>query len=133
MEKNWLRTEPLKEGAKLLCIATFLPVRRWGHVIPFMRMSLRIEKQVRQSPGLVRYGLRTNLPKKRFWTLSVWDDRKAMSAFISREPHATAVKKFEGWAGAGAAFAEWEETRTDFPWDVAFEKLTHPAFYYEPQ
>ncbi|MGH9451679.1 MAG: antibiotic biosynthesis monooxygenase [Terriglobia bacterium] len=131
MEKNWVRPVSPEGAGEFLCIATYLPVRRWRHIIPFVRLSFRIEKQLKKSPGLMRYGLHTNLPRKQFWTLSVWADRQEMNNFVSREPHTAAVKKFDQWAGTGAAFAEWESQNASFPWAKALEELTHPKFYHE--
>lgn len=133
MEKHWVRPDSSESHKELLCIATFLPVRRWRSVIPFLRMSFKVEKQIRQSSGLVRYGLRTNLPRKQFWTLSVWADRKATMSFVSAEPHQTAVRNFERWAGAGAAFVEWTTGDAGFSWKTALEKLKNPTFYYKPE
>ena len=61
-----------------LCVATYLPVRSWTNIVPFLRLSSKIEQQLRQGEGSVRYGVRTDIPRKRFWTLSVWTDREAM-------------------------------------------------------
>ncbi|MGH9325090.1 MAG: hypothetical protein ACRD2B_00160 [Terriglobia bacterium] len=130
MEKNWVRSELPLEAQNFLYIATFLPVRRWRFVLPFIQLSMQIEKQVRQSPGLLRYGLKTNLPRKHFWTLSVWTHRAEVSSFVDSEPHATAVKQFERWAGAGAAFVEWESSTLENSWETALEKLKGPTFYY---
>lgn len=131
MEKKWIQSD--SAGEKFFCIATFLPVRRWRHVVPFIRLSMRIEAQLKQSPGLARYGLKTNLPRKHFWTLSAWNDRMAMRDFVEAEPHQTAVRRFEQWAGPGAAFVEWEGPRPDFLWAEALERLKNPTFYYRPE
>ncbi len=75
-----------------LCVAKFLPVRGWMNVIPFLQMSSRIQEQLGRSEGVVRYGVRTDIPRKRFWTLSVWTDEKLMRAFVETEPHLTAIR-----------------------------------------
>ena len=85
-------------GKELVSIATFLPVRRWIDVIPFLRMSSKVSGQFMKS-DVVRFGVKTDLLHKRFWTVSVWSDRVAMRRFVAAEPHATAVKKFAKWAG----------------------------------
>lgn len=130
MEKKWVKQGI--EGDKFLCIATFLPLRRWRDVVPFIRLSMKIESQIKQTPGLVRYGLKTNLPRKHFWTLSVWNDRMAVRDFVEAEPHQTAVRLFEQWAGPGAAFVEWESSQPAFTWADALERLKNPTFYYRP-
>ncbi len=116
---------------EFLCIATFLPVRSWLHVIPFLRMSFRIQRQLKNTDGLVTYHLRANLLRKQFWTLSIWKDRAAANAFILTEPHATAVRKFEKWAGRGAAFVQWNSSDATIDWNEALQRLQNPTFYYK--
>jgi hypothetical protein len=116
-------------GNELVSIATFLPVRRWVDVVPFLRLSSKVSGQLMKS-DVVRFGVKTDLLRKRFWTISVWSDRVAMRRFVATEPHATAVKKFAKWAGADAAFAEWTDAEGSIDWDLAKEKMKNPSFYY---
>ncbi|HZY46635.1 MAG TPA: hypothetical protein VFE96_02455 [Candidatus Bathyarchaeia archaeon] len=110
--------------------ATYLPVKKWRHIIPFIQMSRRVEKQLRATESVVRYGLRTDFLHKRFWTYSVWKKREAIGPFVTAEPHATAVKKFSEWAGEGAAFAEWNNTDGKIDWEEADRRLKNPKFYF---
>ncbi len=93
-------------------------------------MSGPVEQELRKTEGVVRYGLRTDLPRKRFWTYAVWKDRKPIGPFVSREPHATAVKLFAEWAGEGAAFVEWGNSDGKVDWEEADRRLKNPTFYY---
>jgi hypothetical protein len=117
-------------GKEFLSLATFLPVRRWLDVIPFLRMSSRVSAHLMKSEA-IRFGVKTDLLHKRFWTLSVWSDRVAMRRFVAAEPHATAVKRFAKWAGQGAAFVEWTGGDGSINWDMAKEKMKEPSFYYK--
>jgi quinol monooxygenase YgiN len=116
--------------AEFTSIATILPVRKWRHVVAFLRMSGRIEQQLRRTEGVVRYGLKTDLPRKRFWTYSVWKNPQAIGPFVAAEPHATAVKKFTEWAGEGAAFVEWQGADGKVDWQEAARRLKSPTYYY---
>ncbi len=116
-----------------LCVATFLPVRGWMNVIPFLQMSSRIQEQLGRSEGVVRYGVRTDIPRKRFWTLSVWTDEKLMRTFVKAEPHLAAIKKFESWAGEGASFVEYTSTTGEIDWEEAENRLKNPTFYFAPK
>jgi hypothetical protein len=111
-------------------IATYLPVGRWRHVIAFLRLTGRVERQLRGNDGVVRYGLKTDLLHKRFWTYSVWKNHKAVVQFVDAEPHATAVKKFAEWAGEGASFVEWSNADGKVDWEEADKRLENPTFYY---
>jgi len=93
-------------------------------------MSGRVERQLRKTEGVVRYGLRTDLPHKRFWTFSVWKNPQAIGAFVAAEPHATAVKKFGEWAGEGAAFVDWIGADGKIDWAEASHRLNTPKYYY---
>jgi heme-degrading monooxygenase HmoA len=108
-----------------ICIATVFPLGRWWHLIPFLRMSSQVETQLKRSPGLVRYGLRSDLPHKRFWTLSVWTDRESVNAFVSGEPHATAIRRLPQWVASDVPFgsAEWTSADGSIDWNEALVQL----------
>lgn len=116
---------------EFVSVATFLPVKSWRNVIPFFRVSSKVQAQLQASEGVVRFGVRTDFPHKRFWTLSVWDSVESMHAFVKAEPHATAVAKFKEWAGEGAAFAQWEGSDGLIDWTEAARRLQNPTFHYK--
>ena len=118
------------EGNLLLCVATFLPVRRWRDVISFLSMSSRVEKQLKVTKGLIRYSVRADIIRKHFWTFTVWSSKAEMNSFVTSEPHATSVRKFGDWAGAGAAFVEWISATGSIDWSEALDRLKNPTFYY---
>lgn len=116
---------------QVVYIATFLPVRRWRHVIPFMRMSSKVAGQLQGTPGLLRFGLRADPLRKRFWTVSVWKDRASADAFVRTDPHLTATSRFADWAGDGAAFVSWSSGDGTIDWDDALRRLKNPTFYFQ--
>lgn len=87
-------------------VVTLLPLKSWRYMIPFQLMTSKVLKQAKQSLGIVDYAVKVDFPKKHFWTLSIWNDRNSMRQFVMTEPHVTAMKKFEVWAGDGSAFAD---------------------------
>ena len=48
---------------------------------------------------------------------------------MMEEPHATAVRKFTGWAGEGSAFVEWTSPNNTIYWPEASKKLENPTYY----
>jgi len=118
------------DSSEYISIATYLPIEKWKHVIPFLRLSGQVVRQLRGIEGVVRYGLRTDLPHKRFWTYSVWKDPQAIRLFVAEEPHATAIKRFAQWAGAGAAFVEWKDMEGRVDWEEAGRRLKTPTYFY---
>ena len=71
-------------------------------------MSSRVQKQLDQTPGVIKYGVSTSPLRKHYYTWTVWADRASMTAFMSTEPHATAMTRLEAWATEDAAFTDWE-------------------------
>ncbi len=122
---------PAPQGTNVEWTATILPIRRYRDIPAFLSLSMKIAKQAKRAKGSVRYALKTDMPKKRFWTVSVWQDRASMRAFVQAEPHATAVKKFAGWAADGAAFAEWTGPDKKVDWKEVLEKLEKPTFRFQ--
>jgi hypothetical protein len=111
--------------------ATFLPLARWRNLLPFLMLSSKVMKQAKRSEGAVDYAVKGDFPRRRFWTLSVWENRELMRKFVVAEPHRIAVKKFAVWAGDGAAFTEWTSDSRAINWDEAMRKLENPTFYYD--
>jgi hypothetical protein len=47
----------------------------------FFRYTLQIWHQLSDSEGLIGYSLDANIPGRKFWTLSVWEDEEALMRF----------------------------------------------------
>ena len=133
MPRKQVEVNQVDSAFEFLCVATFFTVGKWRHVIPFLRMSSRVQKQLKQSPGLVRYGLRMdlmNLLRKQYISVSVWADRSSMHAFVRGDPHAEAVKRMQEWAGDDFAFAERLSTDGLIDWNEVTAQLSTPNYYY---
>ncbi|MEE9249096.1 MAG: hypothetical protein V3U79_10425 [Dehalococcoidia bacterium] len=117
-------------GDELVVVATYLPLRNFWDIIPFMRMSRRVEEQLKEAHGLIRYGLRAKLLRQRFWTCSVWADRASVDSFVSAEPHASAMQRFKKWSGKDVAFVEWRTRDDAIDWTDALERLKNPINQY---
>lgn len=87
-------TEPSSASPQYVCVASVLPVRRWRHVMAFVRLSMKVREQMQASPGLVSGNIRADFLRKRFYTYTVWRDKASMLAFMRTEPHATAMRRF---------------------------------------
>jgi hypothetical protein len=130
MEKDEPAALGSDSGMGFICIATFLPLRSWKHMISFQLMTWKVLKQIKRSDGIVSYAVKADFPKKHFWTFSIWKDKDSLHRFTSQEPHATAIKKFEIWAGEGSAFVEWTSKSNKIDWKEGLQKLQNPTFYY---
>lgn len=67
-----------------------------NQVIPFARDAAEIFRASKIAHGMV-YGALDNKGTK-FYTITVWQDRKTMEAFRDSEPHKTAMGKIDRYA-----------------------------------
>ena len=82
--KTFVQPAPDREYLALL---TFLPVKRYRTIPRFIGYTRRIEAQLAETVGLVGYSLRAALLSRRFWTLSVWEDERALQQFVHHGFH----------------------------------------------
>jgi hypothetical protein len=130
MEKEETAARGSDSETGFVCIATLLPLRSWKYIISFQLMTWKVLKQIKRSEGIVNYAVKANFPRMHFWTFSIWKDKGSPLRFTSKEPHATAIKKFEKWAGEGSAFVEWSSKNNNIDWREALRRLQNPTFYY---
>ena len=79
-------------------------------------------RQVRASAGFRGGSL---LPDRRwtFWTLTVWDDRNAMRAYMTAGAHRTAMPKLLDWCDE-ASVAHWDAPDDTMPgWAAAAARM----------
>lgn len=110
--------------SEFVSAATFIPVRRWLDVIRFLRASFGVQRQLKGTSGLVRYGLRTNFIRKQYWTFSVWADQVSLDAFLQAEPHAVAMRRMHRWVVPGdSAFVTWDSADDSINWEEGLDRL----------
>jgi hypothetical protein len=81
-----------------------------------------MQRQVVRSAGFV--GGRLLIDARRtYWTLTVWEDEKAMKAFRGSGTHASVMPRLPKWCDE-AAYAHWETLDVSVPeWLEAHEHL----------
>jgi hypothetical protein len=58
-----------------------------------------------------------------WWTLSSWQGRDAMRAFVSSEPHQTIMSRLDHYCDE-ATFVDWEQPGADLPdWQTSHQRL----------
>ena len=131
------RPEPLEalereeHTGPFIHVAEYIPVKRWGHVWPFMKLSMEIYRQARTYPGFVAGGIRAKWWRRQFWSYSVWEDRESMERFVRSAPHSRAVALIGEVAAPGACYVEWT-THAPPDWEQAMERLRFPTRYFVP-
>src|SRR5260370_39501663 len=49
-----------------------------------------------------------------FWTMTAWQGRGQLDAFVRTEPHLTTIARIDGWRDDGN-FVHWEQDSTALP------------------
>jgi heme-degrading monooxygenase HmoA len=58
-----------------------------------------------------------------FWTLTAWQARGPMQAFVGSEPHLTTMARLDDWCDE-ATFADWEQSSPGLPnWQTGYDHL----------
>lgn len=83
----WVERHAIDPDHDYIAMASKLPLKRHRTIPRFLRDTLRIRRQLAETPGLVGYGLNAQLLRKTFWTFSVWQDQASLDAFAASDPH----------------------------------------------
>jgi heme-degrading monooxygenase HmoA len=83
----WVEAQVPDPKTDYIAMASRLPLRRHRSIPGFLRDTLRIRSQLAETAGLVGYGLKADIPRKTFWTFSVWEDEASLAAFARSSPH----------------------------------------------
>lgn len=118
---KWKSLASADADREYLALLSFLPLKRYRMIPRFIKYTSEIERQLSESRGLVGYALQAQLLSRRFWTLSVWEDEKALMEFVVRSPHGPvmqnllphmAATKFTQWKIKGGAIPpSWNEAK----------------------
>ena len=84
---SWKTSFQPDPDREYLALLTFLPLKHYRTIPRFVGYSRRIQAQLAETVGLVGYSLRAELLRRRFWTLSVWEDEGALQQFIHQGYH----------------------------------------------
>jgi hypothetical protein len=113
---------PANAGAYVM--ASRLEVRSFKDVPRFFLKSLAAWKQVRTAPGAYGASLIAQPFKRTFWTLSAWEDRKALYVYAKTEPHQSVMTGLRQTM-SNSTFTFWEVPTEQLPitWALAKQQL----------
>jgi hypothetical protein len=112
----------------VLVMASRLEVRSLRDVPRFFVKSLAAWRQVRTASGAVGASLVAQPLRRTFWTLSAWEDRAALDAYVRAEPHRSIMTSLRG-VTKDSAFTFWEAEAEELPidWPEARRRLAEQA------
>lgn len=89
-------TESIAPDRDYVVSITRLRVRSPRTVLAFLRRLGPVQAQLRDTPGLVAFGLRAQLLRMTFSTYGVFEDRRALAAFVRSSAHGEAMRALRG-------------------------------------
>ena len=106
----------------MLASVTRLRVRSLWFLPLFLWRTRQSQRQVERSFGFVGGKLLVDAHRT-YWTLTVWQDEKAMKAFRGSGAHASVMKRLPQWCDEGA-YAHWITSGDAIPnWPESHERL----------
>lgn len=120
----WRSVGTLHPEREYLALLSYLPLRGYRKMLDLMRRSRSVSDQLVQTSGLIGFSMRAKLLRHRFWTLSAWEDERALMAFVQQAPHLDAMTVLQPHMGE-TAFVRWQVKGADLPlrWDDALRRM----------
>ena len=114
----WTTPNPARPQTRALVMASRLEVRSLADVPRFFWKSLAAWRQVRTAPGALGASLIAQPLKRTFWTLSAWEDKRALYTYAKTEPHRSIMTGLRSTT-RGSVFTFWELPASELPLDWA--------------
>ena len=83
----WKSFAAPESGREYAAMLSYLPLNKFRALPKFMRYTYQIRRQLAGSRGLIGYSMDADVPRKEFWTLSVWEDPESLRSFVQNMPH----------------------------------------------
>lgn len=107
-----------------LVLASYLPLKRLRSTPRFFRYARAIRQQLAKADGLVGYTLKAQPLRREYFTLSMWEDERALSRFVEAKPHVDIMAGLRGHMGK-TSFRQWSTKGSGAPpdWSAAHRRL----------
>lgn len=124
----WVTPNPPRPGTQVLVMASRLEVRTLRDVPRFFLKAMSAWRQVRRAPGAVGASLVAEPFRRTFWTLSAWEDRATLNAYVRAEPHYSIMTSLRP-VMKDSSFVFWEGPAEELPvgWAEARRRLAEQA------
>jgi heme-degrading monooxygenase HmoA len=124
----WRTLAQANPDADYLVMASSLRLKRLRTTLRFFRCTRAVRRQLARAEGLVGYTLWAKPLAKHYWTLSVWTDEDALTAFMRAAPHAEIMERLHPDMGP-TAFVRWSVKGSEacVTWNDALSRLAGAA------
>ncbi len=113
---KWNKLAKAENGKVYFAMLSYLPVKSYLAIPLVLKNASRIDRQLRETKGLIGFAFQPELFKKQFWTLSVWEGQEFLNAFVSAFPHNEVMKILTPHMKQ-TKFTDWKIKGIDLPPD----------------
>jgi len=121
----WKTLAAPDSNREYLALLSFLPLKHYRMIPKFLRLTFETQRQLRESKGLIGYSLHARPLRRRFWTLSVWEDQQSLMNFVRQAPHGRIMQVLAPHMGK-TQFVQWSLTVKEIPpsWNQAKTRMS---------
>lgn len=125
---SWVTIREPDPDREYVLMLTYLPLKKFSAIPRFRRYTRGIQADLQRSPGIVGFGIISQALRRRFWTLSAWEDDTSLMNFVYQLPHNEAIKELKGDLREFKR-VRWTVPGTELPpdWDDALARLKREA------
>jgi hypothetical protein len=106
----------------MIVSVTRLRVRSVFYLPAFLWTTVHSQRQAVQTPGFLGGRLLADV-KRTYWTLTGWEDERAMKSFRGSGAHSKVMPRLAEWCDE-AAYTHWDAPNGPIPdWPEAYERL----------
>jgi heme-degrading monooxygenase HmoA len=103
-------------------VVTRLRLRDPAHFDEFFASAVAVTQQATSSDGNLGADVLADANNV-FWTVSAWQARDPLQAFVGTQPHLATMARLDEWCDE-ATFVDWEQSSPDLPdWQAGYARL----------
>ncbi len=121
----WKTLAAPDRNREYLALLSFLPLKHYRMIPKFLWLTFETQRQLHKSKGLIGYSLHAQPLRRRFWTLSVWEDQQSLMDFVRQAPHGKIMHVLAPHKGE-TQFVQWKVAVKDIPpsWNEAKTRMS---------
>lgn len=110
----WTSLRQPAPGREYLALLSYLPLLHYRAIPKFVRFTLATRRQLSTTAGVLGYSLEAELFRRRFWTLSLWEDSERLMNFVRAAPHSRIMQELARDMDK-TRFVQWKVTSSELP------------------
>jgi len=105
-----------------LIVVTRLRLRNADQLNDFFTAAVAVLEQAKSTDGNLGGDVLADV-NNAWWTVTAWQDRAHMGAFVGAQPHLGTMDHLDTWCDQ-AHFVDWEQDTADLPdWQTSYQRL----------